>query len=46
MKTEPDASFSINSVISDEKTKVALQKILGLYSHRNNDSHAKRIRAP
>lgn len=46
MKTEPDASFFIKIVIPDEKTRWRCKKILGLYSHRNNDMHAKRIRAP
>ena len=48
MKTELDASFFIKSVILDEKDTPGLRckKILGLYSHRNNDTHAKRIRAP
>ena len=48
MKTQPDASFFIKSVILDEKDTPGLRckKILGLYSHRNNDTHAKRIRAP
>ena len=41
-KTELDASFFIKSVILDEKPpRLALQKILGLYSHSNNYADAQ-----
>lgn len=44
-KTEPDASFFIKSVILDEKDTPGLRckKILGLYSHRNNDCMRKEL---
>lgn len=44
-KTELDASFFIKSVILDEKDPSGLRckKILGLYSHRNNDCMRKEL---